>query len=158
PRRTGLVTHTVEAGEVLWQIAEQYHVRPETVLWANEIADADLLLVGQKLLIPPQDGVLYTVRPGDRLTDVAARYGIELGAIVDANTLADADQVQAGTDIFLPGARPLAASMAAGGAPTANPASPPDEQAVALSEAPIPLPPNIDALLAAGWLRTSQPT
>src|ERR1700694_679842 len=65
PRRSGLVHHTVKADEVLWQIAEQYRLRPETILWANDISDPDLLLVGQDLIIPPTDGVLYTVQPGD---------------------------------------------------------------------------------------------
>src|SRR5215470_1937467 len=68
-RRQGLVTHTVAPDEVLWQIADHYDLRPETVLWANDIDDPDLLLVGQQLVIPPQDGVLYTVRSGDRLSD-----------------------------------------------------------------------------------------
>src|SRR5712691_10671025 len=67
PHRGGPVQHTVTEGEVLWQIAEQYGLRPETVLWANDLETPDLLLVGQLLLIPPADGVLYTVRPGDRL-------------------------------------------------------------------------------------------
>ena len=43
----------------------------------------DLLLIGQQLVIPPQDGVLYTVRPGDRLSDVAERYGVDKKAIYD---------------------------------------------------------------------------
>ena len=145
PKRSGMVTHEVTAGEVLWQIAEQYNVRPETILWANDVPDADLLLVGQQLLIPPEDGVLYTVRDGDRLSDVAARYGIELDAIINANGLADADQVQSGIDIFLPGARPMG-----GNAPSS-------QIQAALGEA-LALPENIDALLAAGWLRTQEPT
>ena len=78
PKRTAMITHTVAADEVLWQIADHYHLRPETVLWANDLDDPDLLLVGQQLLIPPQDGVLYTIRPGDRLADVAERYGVDL--------------------------------------------------------------------------------
>jgi LysM repeat protein len=145
PKRSGLVTHEVKEGEVLWQIAEQYDVRPETILWANDIQDADLLLVGQQLLIPPEDGVLYTVRDGDRLSDVAARYGIELDAIVNANALADADQIQSGIDIFLPGARP----MGGGGDAVV--------QTQAAAGEAVALPENIDALLAAGWLRTEQP-
>jgi LysM repeat protein len=172
PRRSGLTMHVVAAGDVLWQIAEQYQIRPETILWANEIPDADLLLVGQQLLIPPEDGVLYTVRPGDRLSDVAERYGIQLEAIVHANELPDADQVQAGTDLFLPGARPLAARGSGDSAPgaagggaiaggvggVAQPARGPDDQAAALAEPPVALPANIDALLSAGWLRTQQAT
>jgi LysM repeat protein len=151
PQRTGLVTHTVAADEVLWQIADHYHLRPETVLWANDIDDPDLLLIGQQLVIPPQDGVLYTIRPGDRLADVAERYGIDLATIVGNNQLDDANLVQAGLDIFLPGARPLSASGRV--APVAEPPADAD-LAAALAAPPIPLPDNIDALLAAGWVRT----
>jgi LysM repeat protein len=148
PKRTGLVTHTVVQDQVLWQIAEQYHLRPETVLWANDIDDPNLLLVGQQLTIPPQDGVLYTVRPGDRLADVAQRYGVEVPTIVEFNQLESPDAVQAGVDIFLPGARPIAASV------PVTTAEGEGEQAAAIAAPPIPLPDNISALLAAGWLRT----
>ncbi|HEY3061192.1 MAG TPA: LysM peptidoglycan-binding domain-containing protein [Chloroflexota bacterium] len=153
PARSGLVTHTVAADEVLWEIAEQYHLRPETVLWANDLDDPDLLLVGQQLVIPPKDGVLYTIRTGDSLADVAARYGIELDSIVASNQIDDANLVQAGSDVFLPGARPIAASSQS----TAVAEAPPDaDQAAALAAPPIPLPDNIDALLAAGWVRTQR--
>src|SRR5919199_1776796 len=110
PPRTAPVHHTVAEGEVQWQIAEQYNLRAETILWANDIDDPDLLLIGQDLLIPPADGVIYTVRAGDSLADVANRYGVDLQAVVGANQLQDADQIQAGVDIFLPGGRPQASA------------------------------------------------
>jgi LysM repeat protein len=157
-RRSGLVTHTVAPGEVLWQIAEQYNLRPETLLWANDVPDPDLILAGQQLLVPPQDGVLYTVRPGDRLVDVAARYGIDVDEIVSSNALSDADQIQAGVDIFLPGARPLAPTLAAGGTSSTAHADNAAEQAAAEALAPVPLPDNINELLDAAWLRTRRDT
>src|SRR5215471_15714229 len=101
PQRPSAVHHTVTEGEVLWQIAEQYNLRPETILWANDIKDADLLLIGQDLLIPPADGVLYTVRPGDQLSEVASRYGVDFQAVVSANQLEDPDAIIAGVDLFL---------------------------------------------------------
>jgi LysM repeat protein len=143
PERSGLVHHTVTEGEVLWQVAEQYNLRPETVLWANDIQDPDLLLIGQDLLIPPTDGVLYTVRSGDRLADVANHYGVDLQAIINTNHLDDADQIQAGSDIFLPGGRPISANAAQ--------ASSDDQEAASNGQA-IVLPDNIDAMLNAGWL------
>ncbi|MDQ3811350.1 MAG: LysM peptidoglycan-binding domain-containing protein [Chloroflexota bacterium] len=155
PRRVGLLTHNVSADEVLWQIAEHYRLRPETLLWANDLDDPDLLLVGQKLIIPPQDGVLYTIRSGDRLAEVAERYGVDLQAVVEANALADADQVQAGADIFLPGARPLVPPARPSGVAEAAPEA---SQVAAASGPPAPLPDNIEALLTAGWLATQRPT
>ncbi len=157
PRRSGLVHHTVAAGEVLWQIAEQYQLRPETIVWANDITDPDLLLVGQDLTIPATDGVLYTVQPGDRLADVADRYGVDLQEIVGSNQLGDANQVQAGVDIFLPGGRPLIAAHDTGGG-VASPASPNPDQDVAVIGPAVALPDNIDALLGAGWLRAQGTT
>ncbi|HEY0419464.1 MAG TPA: LysM domain-containing protein, partial [Acetobacteraceae bacterium] len=151
PERTSPTHHTVTSGEVLWQIAEQYRLRPETVLWANDINDPDLLLVGQDLLIPPADGVLYTVRAGDSLADIANRYGVEVQSVVTSNQLGDADQIVAGSDIFLPGGRPLAASTTADAAAITATAGSPEDQASAAVGPPVHLPDNIDALLATGW-------
>ena len=152
PQRTGTVTHTVTEGEVLWQIAEQYSLRPETLLWANDLDNPDLLLIGQQLQIPPSDGVTYTVRPGDSLAGVANRYGVDISAVVGANHLDNADQIQAGTDLFLPGGRPIAQAADATVA-VAN-----DEQTAAITGVPVSLPDNIDALLGASWLQTLRPT
>ena len=156
PPRTTPIHHTVAAGDVLWQIAEQYSLRPETILWANDVEDPDLLLVGQDLLIPPADGVVYTVRPGDSLVDVAIRYGVDTQAIIGANQLQDADQIQAGADIFLPGGRPLASAAATAASATASAAG--EDQAVAAAGPPAALPDNIDALLGAGWLSAAHLT
>ena len=156
PHRSGLIHHTVVADEVLWQIAEQYQLRSETILWANDLSDPDLLLVGQDLAIPATDGVLYTVQPGDSLADVANKYGVDLQAIVSSNELADVNQIQAGVDIFLPGGRPLAPSRDA--SRVASPGAPNADQDAAVIGPVVALPDNIDALLGAGWLRTQQPT
>lgn len=151
PQRPGPVHHSVSEGEVLWQIAEQYNLRPETILWANDIQDPDLLLIGQDLVIPPSDGVTYTVRPGDRLVDIADRYGLDPTSIIDSNHLDNADEIQAGVDLFLPGGRPLVAA-APSEADTAQ-ADTGDDQATANNgEAVAVLPPNVDAMLNAGWL------
>ncbi|MBV9544808.1 MAG: LysM peptidoglycan-binding domain-containing protein [Chloroflexi bacterium] len=150
PKRTGLVAHTVAPGEVLWQIAEQYNLRAETILWANNLPDPDLLLVGQQLQIPPEDGVVYTVRSGDQLSDIAARYGVDIDAVIKDNGIGDPDTIQAGTDIFLPGGRPLAPTALPD--TTAEPGNTEQEQAAAANGPAAALPNNIDALLGAGWL------
>jgi LysM repeat protein len=141
-RRTGTLTYVVRPGDVIWHVAELFQLRPETLLWANDLDDPDLILVGQKLTVPPADGVLYTVRPGDYLADVVNRYGVDLAATVEANTLADPNQLTAGSDIFLPGGRPI------------NPSPNTAQQA----EGEAPIPDNIDQLRAAAWLQTANPT
>jgi len=153
--RTGMITHTVAPDEVLWKIAENYALRPETILWVNELENPDLLLIDQQLVIPPQDGVLYSIQAGDHLADIAERYGVELAGIVSSNQLGDANTLTVGADIFLPGGRPMAPRRSAGDTVEA----PPDaEQTAAGILPPVHLPDNVDALLAAGWLRTQHPT
>lgn len=157
PQRLGPVHHSVSEGEVLWQIAEQYNLRPETILWANDIDNPDLLLIGQDLLIPPTDGVTYTVRSGDGLADIVNRYGVDLQAVMSSNHLDDANQIQAGADLFLPGGRPLAASAPSPSAATAQ-ADTGDDQAEAISDEAALLPDDIDAMLNAGWLTARRVT
>lgn len=61
PTPSGPQTHTVQAGEFLSTIAEQYGVTVDEILAANDIADANLIFPGQELTIPepgstPADG------------------------------------------------------------------------------------------------------
>ena len=79
PTRTRMaaVTHTVEAGDAIFGIAENFSLKPESVLWANyDILDdnPDMIAVGQNLLIPPVDGVLYKWKEGDQLGKVAEQF------------------------------------------------------------------------------------
>lgn len=147
--------HTVQAGETLISIADRYGLRPETLIWANNLADADLIVVGQALVVPPADGLLYTVEPGDRLVDVVGRYGLELDPVVRGNAIADPDLVRVGETLFLPGARPLAppASPPAAVLPAAAP--PTSEPAGASLETPS-LTSELGAVLAATWEKTAR--
>ena len=103
------VTHTVAVGENVWSIAWTYGLQPETIVWANPEIEKwpDLLQVGQVLLIPPVDGVLYTVQAGDSLEALAERYGITVSRIVSfaPNQLQGPGELAAGSQIMLPGGR-----------------------------------------------------
>ncbi len=143
-RRTGLTYYQVRSGDVIWQVAEQFQLRPETILWANDLDNPDLILVGQTLTIPPDDGVMYTVRDGDQLSDVASRYGVDANAILSSNALLDPNQLPVGQDIFLPGGRPLQ--------PSDSPAAAADTAPDTSVDSAAPLPDNVDDLLNAGWL------
>jgi murein DD-endopeptidase MepM/ murein hydrolase activator NlpD len=103
------VTHTVAARESVWSIAWNYGLQPETIVWANPEIQRwpDLLQVGQVLLIPPIDGVLYTVQAGDSLEALAERYGTTVSRIVSfaPNQLPGPGELTAGSRIMLPGGR-----------------------------------------------------
>ena len=57
-------SHTVEEGETVRTLAERFGISPLTIMAANGLRNADLLQVGQDLVILPTDGVLYTLRAG----------------------------------------------------------------------------------------------
>jgi len=59
------IVHQVQAGEALSIIARQYGTTVETLMAANDLEDAELILAGQELVVP--------VPPGTRLMPPAGR-------------------------------------------------------------------------------------
>jgi LysM repeat protein len=52
--------HTVQAGDTLWSLAKKYKVTVNMIAQANNIKDADVLKIGQKLIIPLPKSVTTT--------------------------------------------------------------------------------------------------
>lgn len=70
-------------------------------MWANNLDYLSVIKPGDKLTIPPEDGVLYTVKAGDTLLDIAVRYKADLDKIVSFNQL-DANYIVEGQVLFIP--------------------------------------------------------
>lgn len=98
--------HTVASGETLSTIAEDYALKTSTLLWENNLANANSLKVGQKLVIPPVDGVSHKVAQGESIDKIATKYEVDAETIRKQNNILIAD-VNAGDEIFVPGAKPL---------------------------------------------------
>lgn len=105
--RTEIVEHKVIPGDTLGEVAERYSLRLETLLWSNDLEDANLLQVGDTLLIPPLDGVIHTVKAGDTLAALATKYKVETEAILHypLNQLADPEALSVGQRLVVPGGR-----------------------------------------------------
>jgi murein DD-endopeptidase MepM/ murein hydrolase activator NlpD len=103
-------TYTVQTGDTVAAIAASHGIEVETLLWNNpELnADPDSISIGQQLIIPSRDGMLYTVKLGDTLTDIAELYEVEVENIVGfiSNSIGDANEVSEGALLLLPGAVP----------------------------------------------------
>jgi peptidoglycan/xylan/chitin deacetylase (PgdA/CDA1 family) len=113
---TGQTVHVVQSGDTLYRIALRYGVTVSAIVAANHLSNADLIHVGQVLVIPtsppptsppptsppPTSPVLYTVRSGDNLYRIALRYGVTVSSIVAANHLANANVIRVGQVLTIP--------------------------------------------------------
>ena len=95
--------HTVQPGETVQDIAAAYGLNSVSVMAANALRNADLLQIGQSLVIPPVDGVLHTVKSGENVVGIADVYGVSAGDLVRANALASADDLSVGEVLVVPG-------------------------------------------------------
>jgi LysM repeat protein len=149
------LVHVLKKGETLYGLAKTYGVSAEAILKANNIADADRIMAGQKLRIPgvaapapvaaqPPAAIKHTVAKGETLYGIAKAYGVSLAELRKANGLAETAVIKEGQVLKLP-----ANAVAPGGAPpavakTAAPAVP-----AAVAAAPAVPPPAAAAPAAA---------
>ena len=101
--RSLLRTYTVRSGDTLTGIANRFGVKMMTIWWANHLTSKDVLSPGQKLVIPPVNGLVVTVKDGDTLDSLAAANHIDAQQILDTNGLTDSNLV-IGQVLTLPGA------------------------------------------------------
>lgn len=83
------LVHTVQEGENLTTIATHYGITVEELLAINHLSNADVLAVGQQLIIPGGEGevvaTVHTVQAGDTLAHLAAIFHTTPAEILAAN-------------------------------------------------------------------------
>lgn len=106
-----VLTHTVQKGETLWDIARRYGIDVDTVVAANDLVDINRLQVGQELKILTVRGALHTVQRGESLWDIARKYDASMQEIASVNHLADPSRLQVGQQLVIPGAQAQAVAL-----------------------------------------------
>lgn len=96
--------YTVRAGDTLTGIAHRFELNFTTIWWANRLESVYTLHIGQKLFIPPVDGVLYTVKDGDTVARIARQFHADPEDITTFNDLTG-DTVVLGQEIMVPDGR-----------------------------------------------------
>ncbi|MDJ0755474.1 MAG: LysM peptidoglycan-binding domain-containing protein [Ardenticatenaceae bacterium] len=134
-------THTVAPGETLYSISRRYGVSIQDILAANNIANPNLIFVGQEIIIPdvdtpaptqptptnppPGETVVHTVRTGDTLNKIASQYGTTVSAIAQANGLINRNLIFIGQQLTIPGATSPAPTTPPPSNPPPEPTTPP---------------------------------
>lgn len=96
-------TYKVVAGDTLLGIAYKFGITPETVLWANDLGNGELLQIGQEIVILPVSGVMHKVKKGETFLAIAEAYGADVNKLVEANLLTDVNLLQEGQMLIVPG-------------------------------------------------------
>lgn len=102
PKGLQVQKYTVRSGDTVHGLAERFDISAETIVWANDLADADILSVGDTLEIPPVTGVLHRVRPGDTVAELISFYGGAIRDVLDVNRLAPPFIIVVGQPLMIP--------------------------------------------------------
>ncbi len=102
PPRREVTTYEMKPGDTVANVAGQFGLTVATVRWANDIQDLTAVAAGQKLLIPPVNGVMVKVQPGMQLATLATRYHVQAQDVIDFNLLRDPEHLVAGSFLMLP--------------------------------------------------------
>jgi LysM repeat protein len=108
PNPVGPAVYVVAWGDTLSSIALRYGTTVSAITQANQIANPNLILVGQRLVIPeaaspPSSGSgIYVVQRGDTLSAIAARYGATVQQLVQMNGLTNPNLIYVGQRLAVP--------------------------------------------------------
>lgn len=106
-----VITHVIQRGETLWDIARAYDIDVDTIVAANDWVDAGRLRIGDKLSILTIRGAVHTVQRGESLWDISRAYGVGIEKIADTNGITDPSRLQVQTRLVIPGAQAQAAAL-----------------------------------------------
>ncbi len=115
-------TYTVQENDNLWEIAEKFYSSGYNwvdIASENNLANANILLVGQELNIPKAEVIMptievsqptisgdsYTVEKGDNLWEIAIRAyddGYQWVEIANTNNLVNPDLIHPGNTLTIP--------------------------------------------------------
>lgn len=142
--RTDREEYEVTGGDTLSMIAYRYGLSVNSIRYTNlTLGSGDYLKVGQKLVIPPKDGVYVKVESGNTLVALMDKYKGNLEKSKEFNGLEDDSSLVAGEEIFIVDGRPAVVYVAS------------TSGAVTSYELPTVMQYNIPPS-AEGWIRPTQ--
>jgi murein DD-endopeptidase MepM/ murein hydrolase activator NlpD len=94
--------YVVKVGDTLSSVAGYYGLDTDTILWANDLNSTSVIKPGEKLEIPPGNGLNVKVQQGENLETLAKKYESSPQMIIDVNWLDYPFELQVGQELFIP--------------------------------------------------------
>jgi LysM repeat protein len=106
---------TVQPGDTLSDIADRQGVSLNQLMQANGITNPNMVVAGQKLVLPGSrrstaaaapralPTAPYTVKSGETLSEIADRFGTSTERLIKVNGISNPNLVVAGTRLAIPG-------------------------------------------------------
>jgi len=101
-------TYIVQSGDSPFSIAVKFGINTDTILWANNLRESDLIKPGQSLLILPINGVRVKVAAKDTIAALAKKYKGKEDEIKAFNEIYEDSKLVAGNFIIIPDGQPAA--------------------------------------------------
>ena len=138
--------YQVKWGDTLWSLSRTYGTTVQAITEANQLANPNLIYVGQILEIPvdgatpppatpppvtpppgtPPGSTLYVVQRGDTLSAIARRFNSTVSAIVQYNNIPNPNLIYPGQQLIIPvSGNPPVVTPPPGVTPTPIPPTPP---------------------------------
>lgn len=100
--RTTIEEYVIQNWDTIGNLSEKFRISSNSLRWANNLS-SNTLRIGQKLIIPPGDGILYTTKQGDTLDAIALKFKTTSEKVRTANFLWEI--LPTGVTLFLPDAQ-----------------------------------------------------
>jgi len=99
--RSEIIKYTTVEGDTIPSVATKFGITSDTVRWANDLPNTDIVEAGRTLTILPTNGLLHTVAAGDTLESIASKYSSNADRITTVNNL-ELSGVAAGQSLVIP--------------------------------------------------------
>lgn len=102
PLQGAIIIYTVQPGDTPGAISDYFGISLNTLLWANNIRNPNLIKIGDELVILPVSGVQYEVIRGDTIESIAKKFKGDADDILNFNGLAPGEALEIGLAIIIP--------------------------------------------------------
>jgi surface antigen len=93
-------TYVAVPGDTVTNLATKFGITSDSIRWSNGL-ESNTLNAGQKLVIPPSQGIVYTVKAGDTPDTLASKYKASKEEIIATND-AEITPIKIGDRILIP--------------------------------------------------------